>query len=131
MQARLRESFSQLTATSPEPHSEPLIRTFWNWATSRKNFAYLKLLYELQILAAQNPRAYAQHLKRNSLNWIELVRTALPPSERTPAMATLLLAVFDGLFIELMSTGDRLRTTRALDEFIRIVLQARASGSAV
>lgn len=128
MQVRLQKSFSTLSVASAEPRSEPLIRIFWNLATSRKNFAYLKLLYELQILATQNPRAYAQYLKRNSLNWIELVRTALPPPERTPAMATLLVAVFDGLFIELMSTGDRPRTTQALDEFIRIFLMARSSG---
>jgi hypothetical protein len=33
--------------------------------------------------------------------------------------------VFDGLFIELMATGDRKRTTRAIDRFIQIVLDAR------
>jgi AcrR family transcriptional regulator len=128
MQARLRDSFIAMTATPAKSDGEPLIKTFWKWATARKQFPYLKLLYELQILAAQNPGAYAKYLKRNSVNWLELIQDALPPSERNPAMATLLGAVFDGLFLELMSTGDRKRTTQALDEFIRIVIRSRSRG---
>ncbi|MGH8371405.1 MAG: TetR/AcrR family transcriptional regulator [Gammaproteobacteria bacterium] len=127
MQARLRDSFIAMTIAPAKSDGEPLIKTFWRWATARKQFPYLKLLYELQILAAQNPGVYAKYLKRSSLNWLELIQNALPPSERNPAMATLLGAVFDGLFLELMSTGERKRTTQALDEFIGIVLRARAA----
>ncbi|MGA9367422.1 MAG: hypothetical protein WBV35_08180, partial [Steroidobacteraceae bacterium] len=72
--------------------------------------------------------SYARYLRRNSRDWIELVQTALPAEERSAAMATLLVAVFDGLFLELMSTGDRRRTGDALDEFIRIVRRARGGG---
>jgi AcrR family transcriptional regulator len=125
LQSRLRDSFSEVLAARGGEQGEAPIRTFWKWATSRRNFASLKLLYELQILAAQNPASYARYLKRNSRDWIELVQTALPPEERSAAVATLLVAVFDGLFLELMSTGDRKRTTAALDEFIRIVRRAR------
>lgn len=125
LQSRLRDSFSEVLAARGGEQGEAPIRTFWKWAISRRNFASLKLLYELQILAAQNPASYARYLKRNSRDWIELVQTALPPEERSAAVATLLVAVFDGLFLELMSTGDRKRTTQALDEFIRIVRRAR------
>jgi AcrR family transcriptional regulator len=127
LQSRLRESFAEVLA-APRASGEPPIRTFWKWATATRNFASLKLLYELQILAAQNPGSYARYLKRNSRDWIELVRTALPAEERSAAMATLLVAVFDGLFLELVSTGDRRRTGDALDEFIRIVRRARGGG---
>lgn len=129
LQSRLRDSFSEVLAARAAGQGEAPIMTFWKWATAKRNFASLKLLYELQILAAQNPRSYARYLKRNSRDWIELVQTALPPEERSAALATLLVAVFDGLFLELMSTGDRKRTTAALDEFIRIVLRARGGGS--
>lgn len=123
LQGRLRDSFSEVLATCP-PGEAP-IRIFWQAATSRRNFASWKLLYELQILAAQNPKSYARYLQRNSRDWIELVQGVLPATERTAAVATLLVAVFDGLFLELMSTGDRKRTGQALDEFIRIVRAAR------
>ena len=56
------------------------------------------------------------------------IAATLPPGERNAAMATLLVAVFDGLFLELVSTGDRRRTSNALDEFIRLVRRARAGG---
>lgn len=127
LQSRLRASFGEVSAAG-EGGEAPL-KTFWKWATSRRNFASLRLLYELQILAAQNPESYGRYLERNSRDWIELVRSALPPGERTDAMATLLVAVFDGLFLELVSTGDRRRTSDALDEFIRLVRRARGGGT--
>jgi hypothetical protein len=65
--------------------------------------------------------SYVRYLKSNSREWIEVVQSLLPPAERTAAVATLLVAVFDGLFLELISTGDRRRTGDALDEFIRII----------
>lgn len=129
LQSRLRESFSRLTAAGGSEPAEPPMKTFWKWATARRNFTSVRLLYELQILAAQNPKAYGRYFGRNSRDWIELVRTALPAAERSAEVATLLVAVFDGLFLELMSTGDRRRTTGALDEFIRIVGRARSAGA--
>lgn len=129
MQAHLQASFAAVAAAPQKNGNEPLLKVFWRWAIDKEHSAYLKLLYELQILAARNPQEYARYLQRSSVNWLELVKQALPPSERTPAMATLLVAVFDGLFIEFMSTADRQRTTQALDQFIRLVRQARSSGS--
>lgn len=128
LQSRLRESFAGVLAANADDGGAPPIKTFWQWATSRRNFGSLRLLYELQILAAQNPESYGRYLRRNSRDWIELAQTALPAAERSAAMATLLVAVFDGLFLELMSTGDRRRTTKALDEFVRIVRTARSAG---
>ena len=128
LQSGLRDSFSEVLAARAGEDGEPPLKTFWKWATSRRNFPCLRLLYELQILAAQNPESYARYLRRNSRDWIELVQTALPAAERSAPMATLLVAVFDGLFLELMSTGDRRRTGEALDEFIRIVRRARGGG---
>jgi AcrR family transcriptional regulator len=130
LQSGLRDSFAEVLAARREGQGEPPIRIFWKWATSARNYASLKLLYELQILAAQNPQTYGRYLRRNSRVWIELVQTALPAAERSAAMATLLVAVFDGLFLELMSTGDRRRTSDALDEFVRIVRRARGGGPA-
>jgi AcrR family transcriptional regulator len=125
LHGRLRNSFAGVLAARGDEAGEPPLKTFWRWATAKRNFASLKLLYELQVLASQSPKSYAQYLKRNSSSWIELVQTALPPAERSSAAATLMVAVFDGLFLELMSTGDRKRTGEALDEFIRIVHRAR------
>lgn len=129
MQARLQRSFTELLAAKPAPRRVPLLRAFWDWAVSGDNYDYHRLLYQLQILAAQNPKTYGRYLKQNSLSWLKLIQPALPPSQRTAAFATLYGAVFDGLFIELMSTGDKRRVTRSLEEFIRLA-QVHAASTA-
>jgi AcrR family transcriptional regulator len=128
MQARVRQSCEQLLikATQGQQKQAPL-RLLWNWATAAENFPYLKLLYELQILAIQNPTAYAKYLADNSVSWLDFALTALSAEHRTAELATLCGAVFDGLFLELMSTGDRKRTTQALEAFIRLVSDTRKS----
>jgi AcrR family transcriptional regulator len=133
MQTRLRMSFGgMLERRAGRPgRSERPLKLFWDWAVADENYPYLKLLYELQILAVQNPAAYGQYLQRNASNWSELIATALPQAERTPAMVTLLGAVFDGLFLELMCTGDKKRTTQAVQQFIRLVDEARDTRLAV
>lgn len=119
MQARLRRSFTNLSARSSSRRGS-MLRVFWDWALEKKNFNYLCLLYQLHVLALQSPKKYARYLERNTLNWLEWVQGKLPPERRDPVLATLFLAVFDGLFIALMDSGDRRRTTQAMDAFIRM-----------
>lgn len=133
MQTRLRQSFSALAGGAqerrPDRRQDRPLRLFWNWAIAKENYPYLKLLYELQVLAIQNPAAYGQYLQRNTEHWSDLIAASLPEAERTPAMVTLVGAVFDGLFLELMSSGDRKRTTQAVDQFIRLIDEARLGRS--
>lgn len=129
MHAHVRQSFEQLLNKPPGKHPKPPLKLFWNWAVADENYVYLKLLCELQILAIQNPDTYAQYLERNTNSWFDFALEAMSPSLRTPAMATLCSAVFGGLFIELMSSGDRKRTTQALDCFIQMATEALANQS--
>jgi AcrR family transcriptional regulator len=118
LHARLQSSF--LKMSSREFNARPVapLKRFWRWATRKENFPYLRLLYEVQIVAAQNPNEYGRYLKKVSLDWQLIVFQALSKSMRNKAMSTLCIAVFDGLLLELMNTGDRARLTRALDHFI-------------
>ena len=122
MQARLQRSFGAMLAANPAPRRAPLLRIFWDWAVEGENYDYHRLLYQLQLLAAQNPKAYGRYLKQISSSWLELIQPALPPQQQTPAFATLYGAVFDGLFIELMATGDRRRVLESLEQFISLAL---------
>lgn len=117
IQARLQRSLGDLLAESSGAGAAPL-RRFWDWALKDVNFAQLRVLYQLHILAAHDHKTYGRYLKRNSLNWLELIQGSLKPAQRSSALATLIVAVFDGLFIEVMSTGDRRRASAAIDEFI-------------
>jgi AcrR family transcriptional regulator len=117
MQARLQRSLGTLL-DEPNPARFAPLRLFWDWALKDANFAQLRVLYQLHILAAQDHKNYGRYLKRNSRDWLESVQAVLKPSQRSPALATLIVAVFDGLFIEVMSTGDRRRASIAIDDFI-------------
>jgi hypothetical protein len=81
---------------------------------------YLRLLYETQIIALQNPAHYGAYLQRASTAWQRIAFDSMSESLRSTSLATLCIAVFDGLMLELMATGDRRRLSRALDEFIAL-----------
>jgi len=118
LQHRLQASFASL-AESGSRRMAPLKR-FWLWATSAENLPYLRLLYEAQIIAVQNPAEYGRYLKKSSREWHAISLRTLSGSIRSGPMATLCIAVFDGLLLEFMSTGNLRGTTRALDHFINI-----------
>lgn len=120
---RLRVSFEGVAA-SVEPDGHPPLRRFWDWATSDEALPSLRLLYELQIMAVQNPGKYGHYLEKTSLEWLAAATATLPPKDASRSIATLCIAVFDGLMLEFFSSGDRERLTHALDSFIRM---ARAS----
>jgi len=129
----LREVQSRLQATAlalPPPAAAggtaPL-KTFWRWATHRDHLPYLRLLYEVHFIALQNPRLYGRYLQQTSIRWVEIIEQRLSPAIRNKAVATLCGAVFDGLLIELLGSGDLRRTTRALDAFIAMLRRAAAS----
>jgi AcrR family transcriptional regulator len=118
MQDGLQRSLAELLSLQHGAEASAPLRLFWDWAMKDVNFARLRLLHQLQVLAAQDQKNYGRYLKKNSANWLETVQAVLRPSQRSPLLATLIVAVFDGLFIEVMSTGDRRRATAAIDEFI-------------
>jgi AcrR family transcriptional regulator len=128
VQARLQASFAAI-ARAPRAGRQGPMRRFWAWATNAENLPRLRLLYEVQFLALQNRRVFARylgkaHLGRASSRWIGLIAPHLPGSLRNAATATLCAAAFDGLVIELLSTGDRRRTEQALERFVALLAHA-------
>lgn len=124
MQRRLQQSFQRMRSAPPGTRTVPLLRAFWDWALQEDHFPSLRLLYQLNVLAAQDPALRAKLLTRHAQDWLALIQTALTDLDRSPALATLVGAVFDGLFLELMATGDRVRTTQALDAFLAMAAPA-------
>jgi AcrR family transcriptional regulator len=118
VQLRLQDSFAAMAKRHVAGDGPALIVRFWKWASSAKNLPYLRLGYEVQIVAASNPAMYGRYLKRISKDWQSLTFAALREAERNESITTLCIAVFDGLFLELISSGDRARLTRALECFV-------------
>ncbi|MFZ6742343.1 TetR/AcrR family transcriptional regulator [Undibacterium sp. JH2W] len=102
---------------------EASMELFWSWITDNDNIRYVRLLFEVQVLALQNPAVYAQFLSDTSSSWLEVLEHGLPESAERRTIATLCSAVIDGLVLEYMSTGDLDRTTAALKFFVRLLSQ--------
>lgn len=118
VRSHFQAAFGASTTGRPGSLLDQPMMMFWKSLTRPANVPYLRLLVEVQVLALQNPEQYARYLERASTSWIEVIEQILPPSKRTRATATLCAAVIDGLMLELLSTGDRRRTTEALNLFI-------------
>ncbi len=121
---RLQKSFTDLLAASRRGRRPSPIQAFWSWTIRPENIPYLRLLFEVQVLALQNPGRYARYLEGTSASWLELIERSLPPSPDRRVTATLCAAVIDGLLLEYLSTGEMRRTTRALRLFDRMVAQS-------
>lgn len=94
-----------------------LLNKFWSWATHPDNGPYVRLLFEIHMLALQHPDSYAGFIDSSSSSWLTLIESALPPTQDRRAKATLCAAVMDGLVLEYLNTGDLERTSAALDLF--------------
>jgi AcrR family transcriptional regulator len=126
VQARMQRSLVAVAGAKPGNPRETPLKRCWRWATNKRNLPYLRLMYEVHFIAVQNPRAYERYLARASLNWIDIIAARLPPTIDSSSVATLCAATFDGLIVELLSTGDVRRTTRALDAFIEMLVHEYA-----
>jgi AcrR family transcriptional regulator len=123
---RLQAAFVSMVERDRARRVSPLKR-FWLWATRAENYPYMRLLYEAQIIAVQNPAEYGRYLTKASADWHAISVGALSESIRSGPMATLCIAVFDGLLLEFMSTGDLRGTTKALEHFIAIAQPSERS----
>ena len=117
VQRRLQESFEELLESRRVGPKKDLLLEFWSVLSSTKNRAFLRLLFEVQMLALQNPKRYLRYLSRTSKSWRGLIERALPQKRAKAEIATLYNAVVDGLLLELLATGDLRRTSRALQLF--------------
>lgn len=120
LHTRLQASLRAMDSSKSNLSRVPPLRRFWQWATSSKNFPYFRLLYEIQIVALQNPQEYGRYLQKASGNWQAIALDLMSPSLKTKPMASLCIAVFDGLMLGLMSGGDKRHLTESLDLFISI-----------
>jgi AcrR family transcriptional regulator len=117
VQARLQAAFQDMVVNYRIAHRETLLQDFWKVLSARPNQPALRLLFEVQMLALQNPKRHRRYLTRTSATWRQLIERALPSKQKNAISATLYTAVIDGLLLELLSTGDLRRTSRALTLF--------------
>lgn len=94
---------------------------FWRFATDADTEPYLRLFFEVHGLATRND-VYREYLAEAIESWKAIVVQRLDrrlPRRRREELATLVIAVVDGLLLDYIATGDRERNTRALTQFTK------------
>jgi AcrR family transcriptional regulator len=115
---RLQSAFQELLQRPRSKGDLNFLLDFWTALAANSNRPSLRLLFEVQMLALQNPKRYRRYLTRSSASWRKLIERALPRGAANAASATLYNAVVDGLLLELVATGDLRRTSQALRLFV-------------
>ena len=125
---RIAELGGQLTATGDEP-----IMIAWRRMSGEPYFNYWQAYFEVFGIALRDRDRYGHFLEGFVSQWLELLEPLLieagcPPGS-TDSLASLLLASFRGLYMDLLVTGDRERVDRAavaLAAATRLLIQQEA-----
>ena len=115
---RLQATFLELLDEPRKNAGHHFLLDFWGALAADANRPSLRLLFEVQVLAVQNPKRYQRYLSGTSGSWRKLIERALPGRASKAATSTLYNAVVDGLLLELLATGDVRRTSQALRLFM-------------
>jgi AcrR family transcriptional regulator len=107
-----------------------LIRMVWDWATEAPNQRYFRLLFEVDGLAMFDRLSFSEEVRRaNSAVWITLIDRAASRlthgGDLFSAHSSLILGTFTGLLQDFLSTGDRARTTQALNALVDLISEGR------
>jgi AcrR family transcriptional regulator len=117
--ARMRQaeqSYAWLEA-QPELAPDALLRRFWRWQLAEQR-PFLRLFFEVYGLALQDPARFPGFLDHAVSDWLgfiaSLLRRAGVRRARAHTAATVVVAAYRGLLLDVLATGDEKRTTRAL-----------------
>lgn len=99
------------------------LRTFWSLAKRPDAQPYVRLFFEVYALALHEPESYGAFLDTVIHGWMVIIQDGL--RDEDTAMATLTISVTRGLLLDLLATRDGERTERALEVFIREVVEPR------
>lgn len=115
-EARTRERLRAVSRT--EEAGEPLstasmIRATWKYLSGPREHKFWRFYFEVHGLALQNPERYQDVLHGGVDDWLTTARDLLLAEglaeEQADAIATLLVAAFRGLMLDLLSTGENER----------------------
>jgi len=120
VRARVQKAFAEVVDDGRDREPSQIIRDFWSWSTSKQHERYLRLFFEVHGLALQKPQQYGRYLEGAVSTWVEMMAVVLPSKltmQKRRALATLAVSVVDGLLLDYLSSGDRKRTSDALELF--------------
>jgi AcrR family transcriptional regulator len=117
---RVQKAFAAMVENGRGHTASQIISAFWHWATSKQHQRYLRLFFEVHGLALQKPARYGRYLEGAVTTWVEMMAVVLPARmslQKRRALATIAVSSVVGLFLDYLSSGDRKRTSEALEIF--------------
>jgi AcrR family transcriptional regulator len=95
----------------------------WDWLADPRHAAVLRLWAESYAASLQDDAGpWTGFAAATVRDWLAVLAQAQPPSVRNTAAGraqrTAVLAVLRGAFLDLLATGDRTRTTRAVHAYL-------------
>ncbi len=123
---RIQEELRKLAANERPRTTEDFLLMFWRWATAKPNQGYFRLLYEVDGLVLQGREKFSEAFPDRGIEtWLRLLEeiAAEPAHGRSGsrAHATFVHATLNGLLQDFLATGDRKRTTEALQVLIGVL----------
>lgn len=131
--ARVRQA--ELTAgwLREQPGLGPadLLRRFWRWQTGEHQ-PFLRLFFEVYGLALQDPGRFPGFPADAVRDWLPPVARAIEeagvPAAEARSAASVVIAGYRGLLLDVLATGDVDRATEALDLFLEAITQRLTPG---
>lgn len=135
--ARTRERFrteSAPDAGEASPGSFAPLRQTWEYLSAPREHAFWRFYFEIHGLALQNPDRYPDVLHEGVHDWLTtsrdlLIRDGVPEQEAI-AVATLIIAAFRGLMLDLLQTGERDRVDASFEILASVTEKLAAARSA-
>jgi AcrR family transcriptional regulator len=135
--AEARSRQAELTAgwVAAQPDLEPaeLLKRFWRWQVGEHK-PFLRLFFEVYGLALQEPGRFPGFPADAVRQWLPLVASTLKdagvPDSETDTVATVVVAGYRGLLLDVLATGDARRASEALDFLLDAIASALAEDEA-
>ncbi len=122
--ARQQATMANLKISADLPAGQ-VSRILWRQWTDPKRLPLMRLFFEVYSLALSDPARFPGFAQRAIEEWLSALEgcSTLPGYSRTQAraLATILIAGFRGLLLDLAATGDRGRADRAAELLFSMV----------
>ena len=129
VRARAAESLKARSESARPASLKALLLMFWAWTLEEEHARYFRLLFEVDGLSMfDQVRTSSETRQANASVWLTMIDEAtarLSVREQTnPGQSTLIMAAMTGLLQDYLSTGERRRTTAALEHLIALIPDA-------
>jgi AcrR family transcriptional regulator len=111
-------------AEQPDLGPAELLQRFWHWQTA-EHLPFLRLFFEVYALALQEPARFPAFPQDAVHDWLPLIAGRIEdagvPGPAARVTATIVIAGYRGLLLDVLATGDLERATEALGFFLAAI----------